>query len=64
MMIEPIYVERRKLMRAEIWAGHANEADKEQKVLDRTYLRHDMTTVGFHPRNLEVSIGIYRYRHL
>eukprot|EP00972_Heterocapsa_arctica_P025008 3685955-Heterocapsa_arctica.AAC.1 len=64
MMVEPIDVERGKVVRTKVGAGHANEADKEQKVLDHTYFRHGMTTVGFKPRDPKVSIGEYRYRHI
>eukprot|EP00972_Heterocapsa_arctica_P094546 13942266-Heterocapsa_arctica.AAC.1 len=44
-------------MRTEIRTSHANEADKQQKVLVLTHFRHVMAAIGFHPRYSEVSVG-------
>eukprot|EP00972_Heterocapsa_arctica_P066643 9834185-Heterocapsa_arctica.AAC.1 len=52
-----------EVMRAKLWTSHAEEANKEHQVLYNANLRHGRSTVGFHPRDLEVSVGKSCFRH-
>eukprot|EP00972_Heterocapsa_arctica_P085188 12552259-Heterocapsa_arctica.AAC.1 len=52
-----------EVMRAKLWTSHAEEANNEHQVLYSANLRHGRSTIGFHPRDLEVSIEKSRFRH-